>query len=174
MTYLWASSEILSLWSWLPASEGARCHSCCSVPGASEPVRTGRKHLRQTEAQWSFRHGHIPVPRLLSKHRGQDRKVFQPVCGCSMIKTSRCPFQGAPWKSPHHSGSSSGSNSKRQGKHLFSKTTIESNSKFCMHKEQRADAGAGTCRACTRTEQTYPATRAPTSTSPSYLVGWNL
>lgn len=112
-------------------------------------------------------------PRRLSKHRGQDRKVFQPVCGYSVIKTSHCPSQGAPWKSPHHSSSSSGSNSKRQGKHLFSKTTIESNSKFCMHKEQRAEAGAGTCRACTRTEQTYPVTQAPISTSPSYLMGWN-
>lgn len=98
-TYLWASSETLSLWSWLPASVGGHCRSCYSVPGAGEPVRTGGNPSGKLQANHPSAQGHIPVASLQGKPRGQG--MYEGGMKASrnsgyMAKACHRPFQGAP------------------------------------------------------------------------------
>ena len=126
----------------------------------------GQKHFKKPAAQMVLQDMTSLIPQLLSKCRGQWREVFHPIYRWSMVKAGRCSSQGAPWKSPHHSDSASGSNSKRWGKCLFSKTPFKNNSKLFMHKEQRADAGQEHMHGMHRNAETYPVPSAPISTHP--------
>lgn len=88
--------------------------------------------------------GTWPFPCFCNSYlSAEGEEVFCPVCGCSMVKASHHSSQGAPWKFPHHSNSSSGSNSKKWGNsvqnHLREKLRA-------LHAQgaERADAGART------------------------------
>lgn len=136
----------------------------------------GQKHFKQPAAQMVLQDTTTSlIAQLLSKCRGKGREGFHPIYGCSMVKASRCSSQEAPWKSPHHNNSVSSSNSKRWGKHLFSKTPFENNSKLFMHKEQRAQMqGRNTCTACTGTQKTYLYQAHQFPSTPSHLVASKL
>lgn len=89
-TYLWASSETLNPSSWLPASGGAHCHSCCSAPEAGEPKRS--RGNTSGKVNWSSSgtpgRGHTPGFNLLSKGKEPRWLVFSSNSWCQVVKAS--------------------------------------------------------------------------------------